>query len=792
MEYSAGSKTGLYRHDLLELEPLLREGFARFLPFASHGLYFPRENIPPQPQWLPRERSLLIPLAVGGQTLGVFMAGGVAAKDARPLLPSLPGIAALCLENLLLHKRACRDGLTDLVTRETLLTRAVNELEQGRRQHAENFASPRPALPPQWGSMGLLVLRCAGMAELAARHGHAFADQMRKELAGVLLRHCPQGVLAARCAENEFALLLHEAAARTACDRLGVSLLRRLNSFACADPLTRRRLRPRLNAGYAVYPQDIEGEYFLQPYAEQVALLLAKARLAARIAEERARNAPGQDALMAYASILHEGGFIREILPLSRMVVSLGSDAGSRPGMRFSIRPPSSRDVPNPSCKGELILLEPDNEASFAELTRLEDPADLPEPGDRLRLIDESSGPLAGWMRELPVPVSSLGPSPNEEAPDEHGLLSPRSFQTRLAAADGGKGFCLALLHITPGAEHPLQDEELAAHIVAVCRTHTHPDCAARYGTQSFLLFHAASAAETLAERYAVALRELDIQAAVGLAPFPYLHFQRGELILCCSKALELARLLPAPHVGIFGSLALNISADKHYSKGELFKAIEEYEWAVLADKDNANAWNSLGFCMASLSRHHEAQRYFSEALKRAPDDTVALYNLGMVCLNLGKDAAAGRHFNACLKLRPDHVFARIRLGQLAAKAGRPAVARRCFLKAAEREESAGLAHRLLARLALSRHDSAQARDHLHKALLYNPQDAPAMHMLAGLCLDGGEDPAIAEMLARQSVTLMPELTAAWLELSRALTAQGRETEAAAAQARAARIPHRM
>jgi GGDEF domain-containing protein len=559
MEYSAGSKAGLRRHDLVELEPLLRAGFARFFSFVSHGLYFPCENIPRQPQWLPRERRLLIPLVLDGKTLGVFIAAGVAAKDARPLLPALPGIAELCLENLRLHKRARCDNLTDLATRETLLARIVNELEQGRRRHAETFESRKPSPPPQWGSMGLLVLRCAGMAELAAGNSHAFADQVRKELADALSAHCPQGVPAARCAENEFALLLHEAAARTACERLGAALLRNLSGFACAGPLTGRRLRPRLYAGYAVYPQDIEGEYFLQSYGEQAALLLAKARLAARIAEERARYASGQDALMAYASILHEGGVVRELLPLSRMVVSLGFDAGAQPGMRFSIWAPPAQGARNPRCKGEIMLLDPHNGGSLAELIQLEDPANLPEPGDKLRLIVETPGFLAGWMRDLSLPA----PSPGEEKPDAHGLLSPQAFQARFAAA-GEHAFCLALLHIAPGAEHPLQGEALASRVAAVCRVHTQPDFAARYGTQSFLLFHAGSAAENLAGQYNAALRELDIQAAVGLASFPYLHFQRGELIRCCSQALELARLLPAPHVGVFGSLALNISADKH------------------------------------------------------------------------------------------------------------------------------------------------------------------------------------------------------------------------------------
>jgi len=784
MEYAASSKAELRRHDLIELEPLLREGFARFFSFVSHGLYFPRENIPHEPQWLPRERRLLIPLAVDGRALGVFMAGGVAAKDVRPLLPSLPGIVDLCLENLLLHKRACRDSLTDLATREALLARAVNELEQSKRQYAENFESREPALPPQRGSMGLLVVRCAGMTALAARHGHAFADALRRTLASVLLTHCPQGAWAARCGENEFALLLHEAAARTACERAGAALLHSLRGVVCTTLLAARQIiRPRLSAGYAVYPQDIDvdGEYFLQPLKEQAALLLAKARLAARIAEERARNAPEQDALMAYAYILHEGGVIRELLPLSRMVVSLGLDAGARAGLRFSIWPPATPDNPNPRCKGELMLRELDNDASLAELAQLDDPANMPEPGDRLRLIAETPRTL-GWMRDMP----DTAPSATEETPDEHGLLTPRGFQARLAATDEN-AFCLALLHITPGAEQPLQDEDPASRIAALCRAHTHPDFAARYGMRSLLLFHSKSTGEALAHQYRAALRELDIPAAVGLAPFPCLHFQRGELVRCCSKALELARLLPPPHVGVFGSLALNISADKHYSKGELFKAIEEYEWALLADRDNANAWNSLGFCMAFLSRHHEAQRYFSEALKRNPDDTVALYNLGMACLALGNKSAARRYFNACLKRLPDHVFARIRLGQMAAEAGRFTTARRCFLQAAERKESAGLAHRLLARLALRRNNAAQAREYLHTALLYNPQDALTMHMLAKLYLDCGEDPAIAEMLARQSAALMPELAAAWQELGRALKAQGRETEAAVARAHAAR-----
>ncbi len=49
---------------------------------------------------------------------------------------------------------------------------------------------------------------------------------------------------------------------------------------------------------------------------------------------------------------------------------------------------------------------------------------------------------------------------------------------------------------------------------------------------------------------------------------------------------------------------------------------------------------------------------------------------------------------------------------------------------------------------------------------------------MATLYLDGGEDPELAESLARQSVALRPEHKNGWLALSRALEVQGRLADA--------------
>ena len=56
--------------------------------------------------------------------------------------------------------------------------------------------------------------------------------------------------------------------------------------------------------------------------------------------------------------------------------------------------------------------------------------------------------------------------------------------------------------------------------------------------------------------------------------------------------------------------------------------------------------------------------------------------------------------------------------------------------------------------------------------------------MLARLYLDGGEDPQIAEVLARQSAALMPERQEFWDTLVLALTLQGRHDDALKAAAR--------
>jgi tetratricopeptide (TPR) repeat protein/GGDEF domain-containing protein len=280
------------------------------------------------------------------------------------------------------------------------------------------------------------------------------------------------------------------------------------------------------------------------------------------------------------------------------------------------------------------------------------------------------------------------------------------------------------------------------------------------------------------AEAVAEIESRLNLDAAAGIAPHPYLEFRKADALENSRKALEYALLLPGPHVGLLDSQALNISADKRFTKGDTFGAVREYQAALLADENNGTAWNSLGVCMAGLFRHAEAEAHFTRALECRPSDAMVLYNLGYMHQSAGRADEARRCFQECLNVDPDHLFALIRLGRLAENAGDAAGAREFYSRAARLPDGESPTRRHFARLCIAEGNTDEAREHLHEALLYDPGDAAAMSLLAGLYLDAGEDPEIALSLARRSVSLRPELKSGRALLARALEAagNGRET----------------
>lgn len=855
METPTISGTVLRRRDVLAMEPQLSEFFGRIISFTAHGLYFPQDAASTEAVWIAREHKLLIPLIHHDTFLGVFIANGVVAKEAKKVLPLLPPLVSLCLDAVLLYKQSRTDSLTGLARREELLERMAQDagLVRTRLSHVPDapdspdapYADNVGAVPLYRACMGLVLVRLNNMDEVARSHGYGLADSLLQSLGQALQAHVPHEVLAARTGDNECTLLV-PAATRTACQKMAESVLEALDTVLVPHPLTHQRIRPRVSVGHALYPQDMEGGEFSLPMEEQSRLLLHKARLAALVAAQRAA-ATGIDSAdaanrtwqaMSFGRILPEGGLVLENQAMGRVRLSLGRNTGARDGLRFAVWALNAA-MPNPLFKGEVVLVDVRETDSIAECLHLADPAWPLEAGDSLHLLAEESPAVIAktasktFGKNSPKashPANHKGKKNSPTAIAQHlapdsatGFLRHSDFLHALEReCEAHATFGLALLRINPP---PLAVDTdamtLAAHLedhlttsAALCReaiqaAHIHPHTSpaphasqdtkpwlgGRFGGNSLVFFHPAGSCASLHSLYAdicATLTQRGIEAAVGLAAYPYLKFRKGEILECCQKALDFALLLPEEKVGVFGSLALNISADKRYSQGDVFGAVEEYKLALLADATNAMAWNSLGVCMAALTRHNEARRYFKQALKHSPNDGATLYNLGVVCQNLGEQRAAARHFRACIKADPQHIFGHIRLGQMAERRGKLQDARELHSRAAALEDAHGggsaLARRHLARVALRQRKGQEARELLHEALVRNPQDALAMQMLASIYLDGGEDPSMAEMLARQSVGLHPSNKQTWLLLGRALQALGHEKDAQAAVACAEKL----
>ncbi len=795
------TKPDLASSDILAMQDLLCESLSPFLSFHGHALYFPTQGHPAVPELVSRERKLMLPLAWQGKALGVLVLHGVRAREVRRLTDRLPALTALCLENLARARAGLTDPVTGLAAEVALYGRM--EEEAAAVQGAEDMRDA----PLHRLCLGLVLVRLCNGEEIAARCGHAFVDDLLRRLAEAVRPCLSSDMLAAR-AERYAAALLFHAGGHGACRELARKVMEAWNGVRVENPMTKQTVHLVLSAGYALFPQDMRGPEMRLPMYEQSRLLMRRAALACDVA------GPGR--VMAHAAMLAEGGRIIENLPLGRMRISLGRQMGVRPGMRFAVFGTQPRRL----YKGDLNVLQARKMTSVAEMGYQEDPGIVFEPGDTLVFQKEGAAPADLESRMAGGPVKGAGAEAEPSAGRSDVLL-------RFAEASEGLAvFTLVFVRVVPngeeaaaapdgpeasgGADAP-QDSPDGRNGGATADGAAAFDAAmaawrgvfgddganvssGRRGVNTLFFFHPGEKAEDLLPKYAALCGELEgrgYAAAAGLAGWPFVSNDRASAPEYALMALEYALLLPAPHAGICDSLALNISGDRRYSMGDVFGAVEDYKLALVADENNAMARNSLGVCMAALGRRDEARRHFLEALKRRPDaerTAQICYNLGTLCQNAGDSRGARRYFRQCVKSSPGHLFAWIRLGRLCEQGRHRADARRCYETAAAIEEKEGdvsnLARRHLAALAAHQRKGDEAREILQGVLRRDPGDAAALLLLARLYLAGGEDPSLAEMLARKSVTLH-DRPDAWQTLADALRALGREEDACRAEARA-------
>lgn len=806
MTNAASPEPALERTDLMPLEPRLCLGLRRFFNFTAHSLYFPREDTA-RAEYLPEEEKLFVPLrAPDGELLGVFAARGVSAAEAGAVLPQLPAIAATCLENLQLYKQSRIEPVSGLLNRRSFLEAVGREIAGLRGLLQEGPEAGREG----GRQFSLMAVRLGGLAGVVREEGYLRTDELIAEIGRALeeitAEIAPQPAVSGRSGDYEFSMLLPGYSPASA-QALGAKAVSRLAEAHIRHPLTGKKIRISPSAGHVSCPRDLDGLDRQDP-REQARQLLRRARLASAVAAMNARpevppEAAGKAVLpkseapmpvMAYGNILREGGRVVAQRPISRLTVSLGRTAGARPGQVFTVwgYALGGQGLLSRRYKADIMLIEVYEGEALAEIIHVDDASFPPESGDFLTLgaSREHSAMRAHYPDDQPAGNTEGGEGGVDFLPrwslmrekyDAFALVLGRFSLLNEAGDDAEAGW-----------------EALMSQALQKCVAALGPEAlAGRFALNSLIFFvpnppigrpETINLTDALEKLGRELKSSLGLDSAFGIAPHPFLDFHKADSLENAKKALEYATLLPEPHIGVLDSLALNISADRKSSLGDQLGAIHEYRQALICDPGNILAWNSLGVVLAGLGQYKEARESLEEALSRVPDDHNTLYNLGNLQQSRRDYAGAKAFYLRCLELEPANVFTLYRLGQLCEQQEDFNGAEDYYRRAAGLPQGAALTRRSLARLSMRRGRLEEARETLHEALAQNPYDALAMQLLAGLYLDAGEDVRVAESLARQSVTLRPDLRASWLELARALEASGRKEDAREALIRAGEL----
>ncbi|BCS90052.1 tetratricopeptide repeat-containing diguanylate cyclase [Pseudodesulfovibrio sediminis] len=789
--------------ELIDFEHTIKDSIAEFLPFTSYSLFFPRQKTEeiPEPEFRKEDNELILPLVFQGQMLCYFIAKGVRLKAPSTAPKYIMALASSVLEKLALYKKAVTDPLTGLYSRNFFFS----ELEQAIDQVQSCIAAGscrtsvegRDADMTFSGTFGVLFLDLDTFQPINERYGYLTGDDILAEVGRLLNMVCPKYTTVSRFANDKFAFLVPDAKPH-ACFQLSEVIRSGLSKLSFTDEISNDTITVTGSLGYVCYPQGLEGAQFRRTPSEQARMLVRKARKGVGVAKDQGRNR-----VFGYADILSKGGRVLEILPMNRMIVSLGETAGAKVGQRFLVRTPKSGQIASKTIteneritgrypamyKGEVVLVEVQDDIAFAEVLHLGDASWTVDAGDRLKLIDGDES----LFTDLEEATDESMPSTDTLTK----LLRYSEFVSWFSKARlEPKTFGLSLIRILdqPGEDlDGYQDsmDQMALQVAKLARgVFGEASTGGRHGLNGMIFFTEDIDRETLNERTLEIEKftkdTLGIRVAIGSSCYPFLNFDRADMLENCRKASEHALLLPEPCVAVFDSISLNLSADRRFMDGDIYGAIEEFKLALLDDENNLLARNSLGICYGQLGRFEESRHEFEAVVKVEKNDVLALYNLGWANHRLGDLKSAAASYRKCLKAEPGHVYSLMRLGSIEEHAKHLKKATNYYKKAAEQPGGERMVLRPLARVAYKQGDIEGTREYLHLALNADHNDHQAMHMLAKLYLDQGEDPQIAEVLARQSSALAPAKDAYWDLLVEALEAQGKAEEAAKVAARAA------
>lgn len=117
--------------------------------------------------------------------------------------------------------------------------------------------------------------------------------------------------------------------------------------------------------------------------------------------------------------------------------------------------------------------------------------------------------------------------------------------------------------------------------------------------------------------------------------------------------------------------------------RGDFSGAERAYREAAAGDPDAMESWMNLANLLARFpARHAQAQSFYTEALRRAPNSSVLHYNYAVFLNGRGKPEDAAKELLRALECDDTQHRAYNLLGVIALRSGRPEAAEKCFAAA--------------------------------------------------------------------------------------------------------------
>jgi protein O-mannosyl-transferase len=179
--------------------------------------------------------------------------------------------------------------------------------------------------------------------------------------------------------------------------------------------------------------------------------------------------------------------------------------------------------------------------------------------------------------------------------------------------------------------------------------------------------------------------------------------------------------------------------------RGDLAKAIENFEAALRINPRHTYAHTGLGFIFAIQGRLTEALEQFDDALRIAPRFASAHTGLGLVFARQGKLSEASDQFRRALEIDAGDAQAHTNLGLILKKRGQWGEAAAHFRQAVQADPNSEQAQYQWGLALAEEGKLSEATDHLRAAVRINPRSAEAHRSLAEVLMRQGQSDEAGE-----------------------------------------------